>query len=274
MGREATDDEIWRAYRRRAQEVHPDHGGTDQAFDEVKKAYEVLGIPSRKEAYDRELAEPELTAQHSPPQNPFAAWDQSDAEGQTAETTEPSEPPRPDRRSWPEADEHERQETARQESERNRRLEEEVARWRARPAPERVHADRSVDVEIAFWLWIAVPVVDQIRTAFLLAAAGPTLGGVTMTSGFAADMVLVVPILAIEVILPFLMRRGHNWARICLTVLAGLAVYGTLRSFSGAPPFPMSADPFPMLALPPVIVRTVAVVMSFRPSVNAWFRSR
>ena len=53
----ATDDEIKRAYRRMARELHPDSTGGDPAaearFKEVTRAYEVLRDPERRARYDR-----------------------------------------------------------------------------------------------------------------------------------------------------------------------------------------------------------------------------
>ncbi len=53
----ATEDEIKRAYRRRARELHPDSTGGDSAaeadFKEVTRAYEVLRDPERRARYDR-----------------------------------------------------------------------------------------------------------------------------------------------------------------------------------------------------------------------------
>lgn len=54
---QATDDEIKRAYRRMARELHPDSTGGDSAaearFKEVTRAYEVLRDPERRARYDR-----------------------------------------------------------------------------------------------------------------------------------------------------------------------------------------------------------------------------
>ncbi|MHB8330079.1 MAG: DnaJ domain-containing protein, partial [Acidimicrobiales bacterium] len=57
VGPSATDDEIKRAYRRMARELHPDSTGGDAAaearFKEVALAYEVLRDPERRARYDR-----------------------------------------------------------------------------------------------------------------------------------------------------------------------------------------------------------------------------
>jgi molecular chaperone DnaJ len=50
---DASDDEIKRAYRRRAREHHPDAGGDDEQFKELTAAYEVLRNPEARANYDR-----------------------------------------------------------------------------------------------------------------------------------------------------------------------------------------------------------------------------
>ena len=56
VGRTATPEEIKRAYRKRAQELHPDRNPDDpeaeHAFKEVAKAYETLRDPERRQRYD------------------------------------------------------------------------------------------------------------------------------------------------------------------------------------------------------------------------------
>ncbi|HVX20145.1 MAG TPA: J domain-containing protein [Acidimicrobiales bacterium] len=57
VGRDATDDEIKRAYRQKAREHHPDATGGDPEseahFKEVSFAYEVLRDPERRARYDQ-----------------------------------------------------------------------------------------------------------------------------------------------------------------------------------------------------------------------------
>ena len=57
VGRDATDDELKRAYRAKAREFHPDtnQAGSedDEHFKEISLAYEVLRDPERRARYDR-----------------------------------------------------------------------------------------------------------------------------------------------------------------------------------------------------------------------------
>ena len=56
VGADATPDQIRSAYRREAKRLHPDHSGEDcEPFQALQEAYEVLGNPRRRRAYDHEL---------------------------------------------------------------------------------------------------------------------------------------------------------------------------------------------------------------------------
>lgn len=52
----ASATEIKSAYRSLARTMHPDVGGTDRTFHLLSEAYETLGDPGRRAAYDRERA--------------------------------------------------------------------------------------------------------------------------------------------------------------------------------------------------------------------------
>lgn len=50
--RDATADEIKKAYRKLARKHHPDTGGDEETFKEINNAYEVLSDPEKREQYD------------------------------------------------------------------------------------------------------------------------------------------------------------------------------------------------------------------------------
>lgn len=52
VDRSASEEEIKRAYRRRARELHPDAGGDEAEFKELTRAYEVLSDPTKRRRYD------------------------------------------------------------------------------------------------------------------------------------------------------------------------------------------------------------------------------
>lgn len=54
--RDADADTIKKGFRKAALEHHPDKGGTDQMFQVIKEAYDVLSDPIRKRNYDRDLS--------------------------------------------------------------------------------------------------------------------------------------------------------------------------------------------------------------------------
>jgi curved DNA-binding protein len=52
VDRDADSDTIKRAYRRLASQHHPDKGGDKSRFQEIQSAYDTLGDPQKRSAYD------------------------------------------------------------------------------------------------------------------------------------------------------------------------------------------------------------------------------
>jgi len=54
VGKNASQDEIKRAYRKLAHEHHPDKkGGDEKKFKEINEAYQILGDEQKRQQYDR-----------------------------------------------------------------------------------------------------------------------------------------------------------------------------------------------------------------------------
>eukprot|EP00475_Leptophrys_vorax_P009263 TRINITY_DN1612_c0_g1_i1.p1 TRINITY_DN1612_c0_g1~~TRINITY_DN1612_c0_g1_i1.p1 ORF type:complete len:432 (-),score=136.24 TRINITY_DN1612_c0_g1_i1:38-1333(-) len=53
VDKNASQNEIKKAFRRAAVQHHPDKGGDEEKFKELNKAYEVLSDPDKKEVYDQ-----------------------------------------------------------------------------------------------------------------------------------------------------------------------------------------------------------------------------
>ena len=52
VSKTATHDEIRKAYRKKAVKLHPDKGGSEEAFQELQQAYEVLSDDDKRKVYD------------------------------------------------------------------------------------------------------------------------------------------------------------------------------------------------------------------------------
>src|SRR5271170_3629074 len=53
VGKDASADEIKKAFRRQAVEHHPDRGGDETKFKELNEAYEVLKDTDKRKRYDQ-----------------------------------------------------------------------------------------------------------------------------------------------------------------------------------------------------------------------------
>lgn len=53
VGKNASPDEIKKAFRRQAVKHHPDQGGDEAQFKQINEAYEVLSNPDKKQRYDQ-----------------------------------------------------------------------------------------------------------------------------------------------------------------------------------------------------------------------------
>lgn len=53
VSRNASQDEIKKAFRKKAHELHPDKGGDAQAFKSVNEAYQVIGDAEKRKMYDQ-----------------------------------------------------------------------------------------------------------------------------------------------------------------------------------------------------------------------------
>jgi DnaJ-class molecular chaperone len=52
VGKNATDDDIKKAYRKLAMKHHPDRGGDEATFKKISEAYDILSDPQKKQIVD------------------------------------------------------------------------------------------------------------------------------------------------------------------------------------------------------------------------------
>lgn len=53
VSKDATIEEIKKAYRKKAKKLHPDTGGSHEEFQELAFAYEIISCPEKRERYER-----------------------------------------------------------------------------------------------------------------------------------------------------------------------------------------------------------------------------
>jgi len=72
VSRNASPQEIKKAYKKQAMEHHPDRGGDHNKFAEINSAYEVLSNADKKAAYDNPQPQFNFNSNHFSSGNPFA----------------------------------------------------------------------------------------------------------------------------------------------------------------------------------------------------------
>jgi hypothetical protein len=145
-----------------------------------------------------------------------------------------------------------------------------------------VRGPRPGPVDLAvklIWTTIALSLVSALATFLLLdsiidqqlesAGVSETISSDSVRSIAIAGAVfgLIISV-GISSLLAIFIGKGANWARIVYTVLAVLAVLGTVFGFASQPVV------LTVLSLISILLTIVAVVMLFRPESNAWFRAR
>lgn len=95
--------------------------------------------------------------------------------------------------------------------------------------PEAARPPMPREVNLAFWLIIAAGVLNFIST---LMGSGNT-GGPAGAAAIGVGIGIVVGILTtgVYVLLAVFIRKGHNWARITATVLAGISILLMIMSW-------------------------------------------
>lgn len=81
VGKNASDDEIKKAYRRLAVKHHPDQGGDEEKFKEVSEAYEVLKDEKKRQRYDQ-FGHAGVGSSAASDGDPFAGFGGFGAQGQ------------------------------------------------------------------------------------------------------------------------------------------------------------------------------------------------
>ena len=136
---------------------------------------------------------------------------------------------------------------------------------------------RPAAVERGFWLLIASAVTSLIGLVLSVATLTSDAGraelartsGLTgsdvdtaVTIGLVTALVIGVISLAINVLFAVFARKGHNWARIVMTVFAGLSLTGLLT---------LDGSPAGILSLVSILLLIAGVVMLYLAPASAYY---
>lgn len=99
-------------------------------------------------------------------------------------------------------------------------------------------------------------VVDRPKTLRAVMLCGVLLGI------FCCFPLITIPFGIALIVLSVFMMKGRNWARICLTVFYGLSIYSVMTTDMGL-----------IFSISMFGLSVLCLVISWSPSVNAWFRA-
>lgn len=145
------------------------------------------------------------------------------------------------------------------------------------PAPQATEPARPAAVERGFWLLIASAVVSVIGAILsviylgsdesrseLAQTSGLTSADVDMAISVGITVALIVGVIsvAVSVLFAFFARKGHNWARIVITVFAALSLFGLIG---------IDGSAAGIVTLLSIILPIIAVVLFFTAPASAYF---
>lgn len=142
-------------------------------------------------------------------------------------------------------------------------------------------------VQLSFWLWVASVVVGLVGTVLGLADVETIRAQAeeqaTASSGGQLDQAAVDAIITFSIVVGIaigvlftvatlvfavLMRRGRNWARILLAVIAGLSLLSSGISL------PNATAVVVVVTVLGLVVTLAAVILMFLRPANEWFAAR
>ncbi len=123
---------------------------------------------------------------------------------------------------------------------------------------------RPREVQTAFTLWIASIIVGLLAGTLSFVLTNP------LAASRIIGAVFGVLFLAFEVFFVVKMRAGRNWARIVLTVLAGLDVLMTLLGIL----IQRSVGVTQVLGVLPLVLIVAATMFMYRGTANPYFEGR